>query len=102
MNKIYITQNDIYRMVEETNNFKPNQKVVGWHYSGDEIVFSTNRKNHETEHYYLDEFVAQVDANFKEADDAKCNQFGTEFKEGKQLFYFYRDEGATDCHIRLS
>ena len=99
MDKVYIKQSDIFKMIEETNGFLPNQKVTGWHYSGDdEIVFDTNKTSHETEHYYLIEFVAQVDANFKDANDMKCNQFGTEFKDGADWFYFYRDEGATDCH----
>jgi len=98
-NDVFIKQSDIFKMVEETNGFKQNQKVTGWHYSGDdEIVFDTNKTSHETEHYTLIEFVAQVDANFKEANDMKCNQFGAEVRDGVDGFFFYFDAGATPCH----
>lgn len=96
---VFIKQSDIFKMVEETNGFKQNQKVIGWHYSGDdEIVFDTNKTSHETEHYTLIEFIAQVDANFKEANDMKCNQFGAEVRDGVDGFFFYFDAGATPCH----
>lgn len=101
--KVFIKQSDIFEMVEETNGFKPNQKVIGWYYSGDdEIVFYTNRKDHATEHYGLIEFVATVCSNFKSVNDMRCNQFeagSTGTVNGlEDGFFFYRDEGSTDCH----
>ena len=96
MEKVFISKNDIYRMVAEDNGLRYNQRVVGWHYSGDEIVFNTNRKTHETEHYDLIDFVAKVCRNFPEVNGRKCNQFGYSEEGGE--FFFYRDEGATDCH----
>ena len=99
MDKIYIRQGDIFKMVETANGYRKNQKIGGWYYSGDdEIVFTTNRISHATEHYSLVDFVAQVCENFKDVNDAKCNQFGSEYRGGEDWFFFYRDEGATDCH----
>lgn len=63
MDKVYIKQSDIYKMVEEENRFRPNQKVIGWHFSGDEIVFDTNKMTHETEHYTVEEVIRKM-ANY--------------------------------------
>ena len=98
MVKVFVKDSDIYKMVEEENRFRPNQKVIGWHFSGDEIVFDTNRRDHATEHYNLIEFVATVCRHFKSVNDMKCNQFKPEIHGKSSGMSFYRDEGATDCH----
>ena len=92
--KVYVARELIFRVVADENGLDHGQMVVDWYYSGDdEIVFSTNCADHETEHYGLLEFVFHMGRNIKEIEQAKCNQFGVT----GDSFFFYRDIGATDC-----
>ena len=58
-----------------------------------------NRKEWGAEHYTLIDFVAAICRHIPAVNAAKCNQFGTERRDGTEWFYFYRDIGATDCHV---
>lgn len=59
-----IAKTDVYEAIAEMNGFHSTQKVTDWYWSGDELVFCTNKNLHETEHYYEDEFCQQMGGYF--------------------------------------
>lgn len=65
-----IPKEDIFNAVGKDNNFCANQKVTDFYWSEDELVFCTNKKNHETEHYTIEEFARQMGNYFDGVYDA--------------------------------
>lgn len=98
MNKIFVPRSDVFKAIERDCGYRGRQHITGWWYDGDDIAFCNNRKEWGAEHYTLIDFVAAICRHIPAVNAAKCNQFGTERKDRAEWFFFYRDEGATDCH----
>ena len=96
--KIYVSEAEVYKAIERDCGYRGRQHITGWWYDGDDIAFDNNRKEWGAEHYTLIDFVAAICRHIPAVNAAKCNQFGTERKDRAEWFYFYWDEGATDCH----
>ena len=60
-----ISKGDIFSAVWKDNNFSGRQKVTDFYWDNEELVFCTNKKNHETEHYTVEEFVRQMSYIFE-------------------------------------
>lgn len=98
MVKVYVSKADVFKAIERDCGYRGRQHITGWwNYRGD-IAFDNNRENWGAEHYTRIDFVAAMCRRVPEVNDAKCNQFGTDYKDGEEVFFFYHDEGATPCH----
>lgn len=97
MDKIYVSEAEVYKAIARDCGYRGRQHITGWWYDGDGIAFDNNRKEWGAEHYTLIDFVAAICRHIPAVNAAKCNQFGYDYKMDKS-FFFYRDEGATDCH----
>lgn len=101
MNKIWVSQPEVYKAIERDLGYRGRQHITGWFYSGDdEIVFDTNRKGVCGEHYTLIDFVSAMCKQIPAVHVAKCNQVGFAYKTNKDgtpkleygMFFFYNDE----------
>lgn len=106
MNKIYVSVDEVYKAIERDCGYRGRQHITDWWYDGEDIAFANNRKEWGAEHYSLIDFVAAICKHIPKVNAARCNQFGFDYGEderglpidGTGYFFFYRDEGATDCH----
>jgi len=96
MDKIYVSEAEVYKAIERDCGYRGRQHITGWWYDGDDIAFDNNRKEWGAEHYSLIDFVAAICRQIPAVNDAKCNQFGYVFnlEMRKDMFYFYRDGGV--------
>ena len=82
-----ISKECVFDAVARDNDFAKCHMVTDWYWSGDdELVFCTNKRTHETEHYTVEEFVRQM-SNFYTIDP---NSDMIDFDSKSDSFVFKR------------
>ena len=100
MEKIWVSEEDVYKAIARDCGYRGRQHITGWWYDRDGIAFDNNRKEWGAEHYTLIDFVAAICKRIPAVNAAKCNQFGYDYNMSKDKFpqldkgsfFFYNDE----------
>lgn len=62
---VRIPKDEVFNAIAKMNGFHRSQKVTDWYWDcDDDLVFCTNKRSYETEHYNQSEFCQQIGNHF--------------------------------------